>query len=92
MGNEARNRRGVCVLGGKSIRGRVRESEKLRVSMAIGMAQNPRIRVILIENGSLCDKDSMNGILWADDRQILSHATWLYRKGEPSIEISVRRA
>ena len=37
----------------------VSDSEKLKVSMAIAMALNPKIRVIRITDGSLLDKDSM---------------------------------
>ena len=35
------------------------DSEKLKISMAIAMALNPKIRVIRITDGSLLDKDSM---------------------------------
>lgn len=34
-------------------------SEQLRVSVAIGMAANPKLRVILIRDGSLLDDDAM---------------------------------
>ena len=37
----------------------VSDSEKLKISMAIAMALNPKIRVIRITDGSLLDKDSM---------------------------------
>lgn len=34
-------------------------SEQLRVSVAIGLAMNPRLRVLLVRDGSLLDDDSM---------------------------------
>ena len=34
------------------------DAEQIRVSVAIGMAVNPTVKVILIKNGSLMDKDS----------------------------------
>jgi len=34
-------------------------AEQLRVSMAIAMASNPKLRVILVRDGSLLDKDNM---------------------------------
>ena len=38
------------------------DSEKLKVSLGIAMAANPKIRVIRIENGSLLDSDSLGQI------------------------------
>jgi DNA repair exonuclease SbcCD ATPase subunit len=35
-------------------------AEQLRVSMAIAMASNPKLRVILVRDGSLLDKDNMS--------------------------------
>lgn len=40
----------------------ISDSEKLKVSMAIAMALNPKIRVIRITDGSLLDSDSMTVI------------------------------
>lgn len=37
-------------------------AEQLRVSMAIAMASNPKLKVILIRDGSLLDKDNMKVI------------------------------
>lgn len=37
-------------------------SEKIRVSLAIGMAMNPELRVLLIRNGSLIDEKQMDVI------------------------------
>jgi len=37
-------------------------AEQTRVAMAIGMAENPRLRVILINDGSLCDAETMEEI------------------------------
>jgi len=37
-------------------------AEQTRVAMAIGMAENPRLRVILINDGSLCDAETMKEI------------------------------
>ncbi len=34
------------------------QAEKIRASVAIGLAQNPRLRVMLIRDGSLLDEDS----------------------------------
>lgn len=36
------------------------DSEKLKVSMSIAMAMNPKLRVVRITDGSLLDKDNMN--------------------------------
>ena len=38
------------------------ESEKLEVSIAISMAMNPKLKVILIRDGSLLDNDSLKAI------------------------------
>ena len=38
------------------------DSEKLRTSVAMGLAMNPKLRVILIRDGSLLDRDSKEAI------------------------------
>lgn len=37
----------------------ISQAEQLRVSLAIGLALNPKLRVILIRDGSLLDKDNL---------------------------------
>lgn len=37
-------------------------SEQIRISMAIAIALNPRVRIVMIENGSLLDSDAMEQI------------------------------
>ena len=55
-------------------------AEKLRVSVAMGLAMNPRLRVLLIRDGSLLDEESL-GIIQEmaekSDAQI-----WIERVGE----------
>lgn len=61
-------------------------AEQLRVSVAIGLALNPRLRVLLVRDGSLLDDDSMRmlGELAAEaDAQV-----WLERVG-PEGEVGV---
>lgn len=55
-------------------------AQQTRVAMAIGMAQNPRIRVILINDGSLCDKSTMAEIerIAAENR----YQVWVERVAE----------
>ncbi|HUX15064.1 MAG TPA: hypothetical protein VMW52_01240, partial [Phycisphaerae bacterium] len=56
------------------------QSEQLRVSMAIGLAANPKLRVCLIRDGSLLDDDSL-----ADLARMAGEAdaqVWVERVGE----------
>lgn len=55
-------------------------AEQLRVSMAIGMAANPTIRVMLITDGSLLDADSMAAV----KAQAAEHGyqVWIERVGD----------
>ena len=52
-------------------------AEKLRVSIAIGIALNPRLRVFLIRDGSLLDDDSMQII--ADMARESGSQVWIER-------------
>lgn len=49
---------GVVLLGGVPLQ-QASTAEQIRASLAIGMASNPRLRVIHIHDGSLLDEDSM---------------------------------
>ena len=62
------------------------EAEKIKASMAIGLALNPQLRVLLIRDGSLLDSDSLKtiGEMAANaDAQI-----WIERVGDGD-EVSV---
>jgi hypothetical protein len=37
-------------------------SEQLRVSVAIGLALNPKLKVLLIRNGNMLDDDSLKAV------------------------------
>lgn len=54
-------------------------AEQLRVSLAIAMAQNPDLRVILIRDGSLLDQDSLALIREAADSR--DYQVWIERVG-----------
>lgn len=54
-------------------------AEQIRVSLAMGMALNPKLRVLMIKDGSLLDEDSMSAIreqVAAGDFQL-----WIERVG-----------
>ncbi len=56
------------------------QSEKLRISMSIGMALNPELRILLINDGSLLDEDNMKLISnMADENDV---QCWIERVGE----------
>lgn len=67
-------------------------AEQLRVSMAIGMAANPTIRVMLITDGSLLDGDSMAAVkamaaehgyqVWIERIDVGDPATVIIEDGE----------
>lgn len=54
-------------------------AEQLRVSMAIGMAANPTIRVMLISDASLLDNDSMAAV--TDMARAAGYQMWLEKVG-----------
>lgn len=65
----------------------VNSAEKLKVSVAIAMASNPRLRVIRIENGSLLDSDGMEAL-----RQMAAEKDfqiWVERVGEEEMSIII---
>jgi len=55
-------------------------AEKLRVSVAIGIALNPKLQVLLIRDGSLLDKDSM--VLLSDMAKDSDTQIWIERVGD----------
>lgn len=55
-------------------------AEQLRLSVAIGLAQNPKLKVLLIRDGGLLDKRSMR--LLADMAADADAQVWLERVGE----------
>lgn len=61
-------------------------AEKLRVSLAIGMAMNPKLRVMLVRDGSLLDEDNLKVI--ADMAKENDFQVWLERVGTGD-EVSV---
>lgn len=66
----------------------VSDGEKLRVSVAVGMALNPKLRVIFVRDGSLLDKSGLQTI--ADLARQNDYQVWLEdsRSTDPSaIEI-----
>lgn len=58
-------------------------AEQLRVSMAIGMALNPTIRIMLITDGSLLDDDSMQ--LVRDLAVRYGYQPWIERVGDGDV-------
>lgn len=42
--------------------GQLSSSEQIKVSMAMAIAQNPKVKIIIIKNGSLLDADSLNTV------------------------------
>jgi recombinational DNA repair ATPase RecF len=55
-------------------------SEQLRVSVAIGLALNPKLPVLLIRDGSLLDEDSMK--MLAEMAEEADAQVWIERVGE----------
>ena len=45
------------------------DAEKLRVSVALGMAANPKLKVVFIRNGSLLDEDGLRLVSEMADKQ-----------------------
>jgi len=62
-------------------------AEQLRVSVAIGLALNPKLKVILIRDGSALDSDSMKAI--ADQAKDADAQLWLERVAESKDGVSV---
>ncbi len=56
------------------------EAEKLKVSVAIGLALNPKLKVLLIRDGSLLDDKSMKALL--DTAKQHGAQIWLERVGK----------
>jgi hypothetical protein len=55
-------------------------AERLRVSVAIGLALNPRLRVLLVRDASLLDENSLR--LVAEMAQDAGAQVWLERVGD----------
>ncbi len=55
-------------------------AEQLRVSVAIGMALNPKLRVLLVRDGSLLDHDSMKLLAEMADKN--NTQIWIERVGD----------
>jgi hypothetical protein len=67
---------GVVTLNGLPLE-QASAAERLRVSVAIGLAMNPRLRVLLIRDASLLDRESMR--LVADMARASGAQLWLER-------------
>jgi energy-coupling factor transporter ATP-binding protein EcfA2 len=57
--------------------GQASNAEQIRVSMALGMASNPKLRALLIKDGSLLDADSMALVTEAADKH--GFQVWIER-------------
>lgn len=55
-------------------------AEKLRVSVAMGIAMNPKLKVLLIRDGSLLDESNLQ--LISDMASTSGHQIWLERVGK----------
>ena len=55
-------------------------AEQLRVSVAMGLALNPQLKVLLIRDGSLLDGDSMRTI--AEMAEAAEAQVWIERVGD----------
>jgi len=70
--------------GGVSLEGipfsQASSAEQLRVSVGMGLAMNPKLRVLLIRDGSLLDEDSLR--LVAEMAEIADAQVWIERVGE----------
>lgn len=62
-------------------------AEQLRVSVAIGLALNPKLKVLLVRNGNALDSKSMKMV--ADMAQEAGAQIWMERVAESSEGISV---
>lgn len=66
--------------------GQCSSSEQLRISVAMGLAMNPKFRVVLIRDGSLLDEDSLAVI--AEMAQEADAQVWIERVSDGN-EVSV---
>ena len=55
----------------------ISKAQQTRVAMAIGMAQNPAIKVIMINDGSLCDSETMQEI--QEIAELHDYQVWIER-------------
>ena len=55
----------------------ISKAQQTRVAMAIGMAQNPAIKVIMINDGSLCDSETMQEI--EEIAELNGYQVWIER-------------
>lgn len=72
------------------------DGEKLRVSVAVGMALNPKLRVIFIRDGSLLDKDGLRTVaelavqndyqVWLEDARSTDPTALVIEDGELKTE------
>ncbi|HUX01351.1 MAG TPA: AAA family ATPase [Phycisphaerae bacterium] len=60
--------------------GQASSAEQLRVSVAVGLAMNPKLRVLLIRDGSLLDEENLR--LIAEMAEAKDAQVWLERVGE----------
>ena len=58
------------------------DARQLEVSVALAMAENPRLRVLRVRDGSLLDADSLAALGRLAERH--EYQIWLERVGEPS--------
>lgn len=68
------------------------QAEKIRIGVAVGAAQNPRLRVLIVHDGSLLDPDSMAALvalareqgcqLWIEDARTTDPAAVIIEDGE----------
>ena len=55
-------------------------AEKLRVSVAMGLAMNPKLNVLLIRDGSLLDADNLEMV--ARMAEVADAQVWIERVGD----------
>jgi hypothetical protein len=55
-------------------------AEQLRISVAMGLALNPKLKVLLIRDGSLLDEESMKAL--AEQAAAADAQVWLERVGD----------
>lgn len=92
---------GVVTLNGLPL-DQASAAERLRVSVAIGLAMNPRLRVLLIRDASLLDRESMRQVaelaraagaqLWVERVEVDDQTTVLIEDGQVADGASVPTA
>ncbi len=92
---------GVVTLNGLPL-DQASAAERLRVSVAIGLAMNPRLRVLLIRDASLLDRESMRQVaemakaagaqLWVERVEVDDQTTVLIEDGQVAGGASVPTA